>query len=92
MANTNATIILSVSAFYIFIGAMMGLIGGSYVASAYYTTVPTPSGVSFLTQIGWFFSGIGYSIVGLGWFNIVLFAPLGITLFYIILSYFRGSS
>lgn len=88
--NTNAYIILSVFTFYIFIGVLFGLIG---MSASSFGTPETPSGVSFLSQVSYFFSGIGFTLSNLPlWANTLLFLPLGITLFYIVLSFFRGNS
>ena len=41
--------------------------------------------------IGFFFGMIGYTISGLPfWFNIIIFAPIGLTLLWIIISLIRG--
>lgn len=92
-ANTNAPIILAIFAFYIVIGVLFGLIGSASLTAQEFSTPDDPSTFSFLNQIGYFFSGIGYTLGSIpGWANTLLFLPLGITLAYIILSYIRGSS
>lgn len=92
-ANTNAPIILSIFTFYIVIIVLMGFIGGSIVANKTFSTPDSPNAITFLVQIGYFFSGIGFVLSGIpAWVNIILFLPLSITLVYILLSFFRGSS
>lgn len=92
-ANTNAPIILSIFTFYIVIFVILGFVGSSFEASTSFDTPDDPDGLSFLSQIGYFFGGIGFSISSLpAWANIMLFLPLSIVLLYILLSFFRGSS
>lgn len=93
-AATNTVIIMSIFGFYVFLGVMFGLIGGSLQneASDNFGNPPEP-GITFLTQIGYFFGGIGYTLLSLPlWANTILFLPLGITLFYLGLIYLRGTS
>ena len=92
--NTNAFLILGIFSFYIFVFVMLGLIGESqYQASNGYTKPSDPSAGGFLSDIAFFFSGIGFTITNIPvWANSLIFLPLGITVFYIILSFFRGSS
>lgn len=96
MGSTNTPIVLSIFGFYIIIGVILGLAGESLAvgaANATFTTPPNPSILGFLTQIGYFFAGIAYSLSSLpAWADILLFLPLGVTLFYIGLSFLRGSS
>lgn len=92
-AGTNAPLILSIFAFYIFIIVMMGLIGGSIIANRTFSTPDNPNGLTFLSQVGYFFGGIGFVLSNIpAWANTLLFLPLSITLVYILLSFFRGSS
>lgn len=141
-ASTNAPIILAIFAFYIFIFALLGLIGGSIQASRDFTSIPTvsppqatyqvtqqlngtgtvcsflskfnpfsscnplfnPSNGSVFTTItssvgivfdaiAFFFNGLFFSLSNIpAVINILLFAPLAITLLYIIVSLARGSS
>lgn len=92
-SSTNAPIILSIFTFYIVIALILGLYGRSELIS-HAPAGPTedPSAISFLSQIALFFNGMFFSIAELGWANVLLFTPLALTLFYIILSFFRGSS
>lgn len=90
--STNTPIVLAIFGFYIFIGVMFGLIGSGLAATSVGNS-PSPSGVSFLSQIFYFVEGIGFTIANIPvWANILLFAPLSITIFYIILSYLRGTA
>lgn len=92
-ANTNANLVLSMFAFYITIIVLLGLIGSSVVQAQGFSTPPEPSTFTFLSQISYFFQGIGFVLSDLpAWANTLLFLPLGITLFYIGLSFIRGSS
>jgi hypothetical protein len=92
-SSNNAAIVIWMVAFYVFIGVMMGLIGGSYLTNQDLSKgIIAPGTLSFLTDIAYFFKGIGFSIAGLGVFNVLLFAPLGAGMFYIMASYLRGSS
>lgn len=92
-ASTNAPLILSIFAFYTIFTFLIGLIGAGMVHS---TTI-TPAGtdnlnsLGFLGYVGLFFSGILFSVSEMGVFNII-WVPLGITLGYIVASFFRGSS
>lgn len=91
--NTNATFILTIFAFYGCMAVIFGLIGNDQIQATLIGTPPTPTFLGFLSEIGYFISGIFFVIGELPvWANIVLFAPLGITLLYIVLSFFRGSS
>jgi hypothetical protein len=92
-ANTNAPIILSIMGFYVVIGVLLGLFGSSYQASATIDHPANPDTISFLEQIDFFFTGMTFTIASLpAWATTLLFLPLGITMFYIILSWLRGSS
>ena len=92
--STNTPIVLAIFGFYIFIGVMFGLIGSGLATSAGdVPDVPEPSGIGFLAQIFYFVAGIGFTISSIPvWANVLLFAPLSITIFYIILSYLRGTA
>lgn len=91
--STNSSIVLSLFAFYIFLIVMLGLIGGSIVANRSIGDPENPSPLSFLSQIAFFFSGIGFALTNIPfWANTMLFLPLGVTLAYIGVSFFRGSS
>lgn len=91
--GNNAGIILAIFTFYIAIGVLFGLIGMNQLQADAFTTPEDPSGLTFLSQIGFFFSGIGFTLSSIPlWANTLLFLPLGIVLFYIVLSFFRGSS
>lgn len=93
MANTNATIILSIASFYVFIGVMLGLIGSSFTAPAPVDPTAPSSVTSFLDGVAYFFAGIAFAIGGFPWWaNALLFLPLGATLLYIVISLLRGSS
>lgn len=92
-ANTNAPIILSIFTFYIFIFIILGFVGSSFAASTSFGNPENPDAFTFLTSISYFFTGIGFSISSIpAWANILLFLPLGVTILYIVLSFFRGSS
>jgi len=91
-SNNDSTVLLFIFAFYTFIFVMMGLIGISGVSS-----ISSPSGnvadigaLNFFSYIGMFFEGIFFSISSLGVFNALLFAPLGLTMLYLLLKLFRG--
>lgn len=88
-SSTNSTIILSVFTFYLVIIVLMGFIGSEHLKSAIDPDHP-PSGA--LSDIGFFISGIGFSISELGVWNVAFFLPLSITVAYILVSLARGSS
>jgi hypothetical protein len=91
--NTNAYIILTIMTFYVSIAVILGLIGTSYQATKSPEAPPEPSLVGFLGQISTFFSSMFFTISELpAWANTLLFLPLGLTLFYILISFLRGSS
>lgn len=92
--NTNAYLILSIFAFYGGVFVILGLIGQDGISStAITTTTETPSTLGFLGQLGFFFQGLAFTISALpAWANILLFGSLSVTLFYIFLSFLRGSS
>jgi len=92
-SQTNTPIVLSIMSFYAFLGFMMGLYGSSQLqANNSIGAFVQPSSLSFLSQIGYFFAGIGYSISALpAWLNFILALP-SFALIYIALSFFRGSS
>lgn len=94
MADGDTKIILSVFAMYVFMFVMFGLIGMNIETSIEQSDIDDledPSIISFLTQIGMFFWGIGFTIASLPWWaNTMLFTPLTITIIYIILKYIRG--
>lgn len=91
--STNAPMILSIFGFYIIIILLFGFIGIGSAASHSFASPDEPGALTFLSQIGYFFSGIFFTLGNIpGWANTILFLPLGITLFYIMLSFFRGSS
>lgn len=94
MGGTNASLVLTIFTFYLAIVVILGLYGRSeLVNSAPQAPSEEPGLLSFLSQVALFFEGIFFSISELGaWGNLLLFTPLALTLFYIILSYFRGSS
>lgn len=93
-SGTNAPLLLAIFTFYIVIAVVLGLYGRSeLVGNALTAPSEDPSAISFLSQIGLFFSGIFFSLAEIGvWANFILFTPLALTLLYIILSFFRGSS
>jgi len=92
-SGNNASIILTIFGFYVIIGVVFGLIGSASLQSQSFDVPTNPDSLGFLGQIGYFFSGIGFTLGALpAWANTILFLPLTITLLYIILSYFRGSS
>lgn len=91
--STNAPMILSIFGFYIIIIVLFGFIGIGAAASHSFNTPEAPGALTFLSQIGYFFSGIFFTLGNIPvWANTVIFLPLGITLFYIMLSFLRGSS
>lgn len=92
-SSTNTPIVLSIFGFYIFVFVMMGLAGMS--SGTELSSVPSPSFniLDLLGSVGFFIKGIGVTISQLpGWANTLLFAPLGIAVLYITLSYARGTS
>lgn len=90
-ADGDTGMIMRIFAFYATIFVLLGLIGGTYVASQDIETPDAPNATGFfssissvLSVIGYFFSGIGFTITNIPWWlNILLFAPLSITLLYI---------
>lgn len=93
-SSTNAYILLGITIFYAFVFVMMGLIGMGLSTTTQLTNPSTPNVYTGgLSDIGFFFSGIGFSITNLpGWANFMIFMPGGVTILYIILSWLRGSS
>jgi ABC-type Fe3+ transport system permease subunit len=87
--GSDSGIILYIFAFYIFLFFILGLVGG-FVVKSISTPAGEDLGVDPFDYILFFFEGIGYSIVELGIFNVVLFAPLGITLLYLLAKLLRG--
>ncbi len=99
MGDSNTGYILTIFAFYGFIAVIMGLVGASMEgsnATVEYTapTVAEPSlnPLTIFDYIGMFFSGLTFSIVALGIWNLILFSPLILTMSYIVISLVRGSS
>lgn len=90
--GTNAPIILTIFAFYAFIIVIFGLIGSSQLqTNSALGTVPQPSTVTFLGQISLFIQGIFFTISTIPvWANAIIFTPISYTLFYVVLTYFRG--
>lgn len=87
----DTPIILSIFAFYVVLVTILGLIGGSILANRSFSTPEDPNGITFLTQIGYFFSGIGFVLSNVPlWANTILFLPLSITVAKVVLNFFRG--
>lgn len=83
--------ILVIFGFYIAIGVLLGLYGSAQLQATDLGTPPTPTGLSFLSQIGYFFGGIFFSIGALPfWANTLLFGTFGIVIVYLGLRFFRG--
>jgi hypothetical protein len=94
--STNAPIVLSVFAFYIFIGVIFGLVGSSLQHTALTSTTidppKTPGLLTFLSDIGSFFSGVFFTIGLLPlWANTLLFLPVTFVLVYLVFSFLRGT-
>lgn len=85
--QNNAGIILTIFAFYTIIFVLLGLLGTSSLSTSAFTAPPTSvTFLGFLTQIGFFFQGIAFSVSGIPvWANLILFFPLGVTVLYIII-------
>lgn len=86
----NAELILTIFGFYIALGVMLGLIGGSYLASESFSTGEDPDELSafeiVVDGIALFFGGITFSIISLPvWASTIIFLPLGLTLLYIVI-------
>lgn len=79
------TLILTMFTFYVGLFILMGLIGGSIQATQEIGSPEEPTVSGIFSFIGFFFSGITFSLSGIPiWANTLLFLPLGITLAYIL--------
>lgn len=89
-SQSDAVILLYIISFYVVIIFFMGLIGSFQVSKT--ITAPNGEDLGFdaFDYIAFFFEGIGFSIESLGIFNFVLFAPLGLTLLYLLAKLLRG--
>ena len=84
---SKTAFILSITIFYIFIIAVLGSMGRSNIAPEQFDSPGDPGLFSFITDIGLFFKGLGFSLSSFGVLgNTLLFLPLGITLFWVIVS------
>jgi hypothetical protein len=94
--------IISIFAFYAFVIIMLGLIGGTFRAESCaigysgqcLTQIENPPTVTinfftseFYEQFVWFFGGVIVSIELLGVWNFVIFGPLIVFLFYLLLQF-----
>jgi hypothetical protein len=88
-SQSDAVILLYIFAFYAVIIFFLGLIGGFQVSKLTYPS-NQDYGLDFGDYIGFFFEGIAFSIAELGIFNFLLFAPMGLTLLYLLVKLLRG--
>lgn len=93
-SGTNTPIVIAIFSFQLFIIVIMGLIGGSIQANTIASTPSDPGILSFLSDtLGFFISGLHFALTNIpAVFNLLLFLPTIIGLFYILVSFLRGSS
>lgn len=78
-------LILTIFTYFISLTVILGLVGGSFVGKEIDTPDGEPSVLGITDNISLFFQGLSYSLTGVPlWVNLLLFSPVIITLFYII--------
>ena len=82
MVETN--FVLGAFGFYVFLFVILGFVGTTNI-DLDTGVVEEPSTTNILSQIGFFFQGLTFSIGALpAWANLLIFTPLAITLLYLI--------
>ncbi len=83
---TKARIILGTFTFYIAIGVIFSLIGQGAIETTIDPSFEDPSLLSALDGLTFFFQAFTFTVSAFPFFvNVLLFAPLAITLFYILI-------